>query len=189
MRLFVGVDLPAEIKKTLLEFQSELRHLGISGSWKSLDNFHITLEFIGEIESDRISALTETLTKVGGNFKPFCLTIAGLGAFPSLKQPHTLWTAVSGSLTDLNQLRYDLHHELKIRGFDLDERQFKPHITLASRPKLDKHDFSPVLTKILGEFMVVEVVLFESRAIGGKRVYTDLYSAGLEKGSDKYVVD
>jgi len=180
MRLFVGVDLPAEIKQTILKFQSELRHLGVNGFWKSLDNLHITLEFLGELEPDKISALTETLTKVASNYKPFRLTIGGLGAFSSLKQPHTLWTAVSGSLTELNRLRYDLHHELKIKGFELDERQFKPHITLASRPKLDNIDFSVVRSKILGEFMVEEFVLFESRAIRGKRVYTDLYRAGFE---------
>ena len=178
MRLFVGVDLPVEIKQTLLKFQSELRDLGVNGSWKSLDNFHITLEFLGEIESDKISILTETLTNVASNYKPFELTISGIGAFPSLKQPHTLWTAICGSLNELNRLRHDLHHELQIKGFKLDERQFKPHITLASRPKLDKADFSVVRTKLLGEYMVAEVVLFESKAISGKRVYTDLVRAG-----------
>lgn len=178
MRLFVGVDLPAEIKQSLIKLQSELGHLGVSGFWKSIDNFHITLEFLGELEPDKVSVLTETLTKVASNYQPFGLNIGGLGAFPSLKQPHTLWAAVSGSLTKLNRLRCDLHHELKLEGFKLDERQFKPHITLASRPKLDNIDFSVVRTKILGEFMVAEVVLFESRAIGGKRVYTDLYRAG-----------
>jgi len=178
MRLFVGVDLPAEIKQTLLKFQSELRYLGVNGFWKSLDNFHLTLEFLGELEPDKISALTETLTNVASNYRPFGLTIGGLGVFPSLRQPHTLWTEVSGSITELNRLRSDLHHALKIKGFELDERQFKPHITLASRPKLDNIDFSVVQSKMLGTFMVGEAVLFESRAIRGKRVYTDLYRAG-----------
>lgn len=181
MRLFVGVDLPTEIKQTLLKFQSELRHLGVNGSWKLLDSLHITLEFLGELELDKILGLTETLTKVASNYRPFGLTIGGIGAFPSFKQPHTLWTAVSGSLTELNRLRQDLHHELKIKGFKLDERQFKPHITLASRPKLDNIDFSLVSTKILGGYMVAEVVLFESSAIDGKRVYTNLYRAGFER--------
>ena len=62
----------------------------------------------------------------------------------------------------------------------MDERQFKPHLTLASRPKLDNVDLSGVRTKILGEFMVAEVVLFESRAIDDKRAYIDIFRAGLE---------
>jgi len=31
MRLFIGINLPNEIKQTLLEFQSELRQLGVRG--------------------------------------------------------------------------------------------------------------------------------------------------------------
>lgn len=184
MRLFVGVDLPAEMKQTLLEFQSELKHLGVNGFWKSQDNFHITLEFLGELEPDRIALLSETLSKVGSNFKPFELTIGGIGAFPSLKQPHTLWTAVSGSLSELHRLRNELHHEFQIKGFDLDDRQFKPHITLASRPKLDNTNLSAIQAKKIGEFMVAEVVLFESRAIRSKRVYTDLFRATFEIASE-----
>ncbi|MCO5387146.1 RNA 2',3'-cyclic phosphodiesterase [Desulfosporosinus sp.] len=180
MRLFIGVDLPAEIKQDLLEFQSELRLLGVNGSFKSQDNLHITLEFLGELDASRIPALTETLSRVASNYKPFDLNIVGLGAFPSFKRPHTLWTAVNGSLTELNRLRDELHSELKNKSFELEERQFKPHVTLASRPNFENIDISAVQSATLGEFLVKEVVLFESRAIGGKRVYTDLFKARLE---------
>ena len=180
MRLFIGVDLPAEIKQALLDFQAELRRLGVKGAFKSQDNFHITLEFLGELDEDKIPMLTETLAKAARSNKPFDIKIAGLGAFPSFKRPHTLWTAVNGSLTELRRLRDDLHLELKNEGLKLDERQFKPHITLASRPILNNIDFSVVQSKKLGEFLVTDVVLFESRALGGKRVYLDLFRAGLQ---------
>lgn len=180
MRLFVGIDLPNELKQTLLEFQSELRQLGINGSWKSQENFHITLEFLGELEPDHIPTLTETLSKVVRNTKPFQLNIGGVGAFPSLNRPNTLWTAISGSLSELNRLRDELHSELAKNGFLLEDRKFKPHITVASRPKLDNIDLSVVHNKKLGEFIVAEVVLFESRAIHGKRIYPGLYRAGLD---------
>lgn len=178
MRLFIAVDLPAEIKQALLELQSELKQLGINGFWKSPDNFHITLEFLGEVEPNKIAVLTETMSKVVQHYGPFSLSITGIGAFPSLKKPHTLWTAVSGgSLSELFRLRQDLHHELKNKDFNLDERKFKPHISLASRPTIDKIDISSVRSKILGEYMVTEIVLFESKVIRGKRVYLDLFRA------------
>lgn len=179
MRLFIGLDLPAEIKQALLDYQSELRSLGVNGSFKSQDNFHITLEFLGELDEDKIPALNEVLSKVASHYKPFDLNITGVGAFPSFKRPNTLWTAVKGCLNELNGLRNELHRELQTKGFKLDDRQFKPHITIASRPKIDTIDFSVVQTKKLGEFMVAEVVLFESRAVRGKRVYVSLFKAGL----------
>lgn len=84
MRVFVGIDLPIEIRRTLLEFQLELRQLGVKGSWKSLDNLHITLEFLGELEPNVIPTLNETLSKVARNYEPFTLGIGGLGGFPSI---------------------------------------------------------------------------------------------------------
>jgi 2'-5' RNA ligase len=180
MRLFIGVDLPNELKLTLLKFQAELRQLGVEGHWKSRDNFHITLEFLGELDPDVVTSLSDTLSKVGRKFKPFELMIGGVGAFPSLKHPSVLWTAVRGNLTELHRLRDILHQELKIRGLKLDERQFKPHITLASRTKLEKVDLSGLQAKRLDVFKVSEVVLFESSAIRGKRVYSDLFTANFE---------
>ncbi|MDR3585929.1 MAG: hypothetical protein P4L59_11490 [Desulfosporosinus sp.] len=57
----------------------------------------------------------ESLTKIASTYKPFGLTIGGLGGFPSLNQAHTLWTAVSGNLAELNQLNHDLHMNLKLK--------------------------------------------------------------------------
>jgi 2''-5'' RNA ligase len=179
MRLFIGIDLPDEQKQTLLEFQSELRHHGVNGLWKSEENFHITLEFLGELESNTLSIITEILSKGAENHKRFNLNLGGLGAFPSFIRPHTLWTGVGGSLNELQQLRNEIHTELAKKGFLLEDRGFRPHITLASRPKLNDIDLSVFQTKKLGEFNVGEVVLFESRAIRGKRTYTNLYGASL----------
>ena len=181
MRLFVGINLPNEIKQTLLEFQTELRQLGVKGSWKSQDNFHITLEFLGELDFDNIPSITETLSKVARNHNSFKLNIGGLGAFPSINRPQTLWTAVSGSIYELNQLQNEIHIELARNGYILEDRKFKPHITLASRSKLDDLNLSVVQTKRLGEFRVVEVVLFESRSISGRRIYAELFNIGLNE--------
>lgn len=180
MRLFVGIDLPEEIKKALLAFQSELKELGIKGSWKAQENFHITLEFLGEIEPDMLPILRETLSQVARNHQSFSLSIGGLGAFPSWKRPHTVWTSVGGGLKELNKLRDELHQELAPKGFVLEDRPFKPHLTLASRPELEHLDLAAVQTKLLGEFLVTEVVLFESKAVRGKRVYTHLFEESLK---------
>lgn len=179
MRLFIGIDLPEELKKALLAFQSELKEMGVKGSWKAQENLHITLEFLGELEPRTLPILTETLTQVVRNHQPFSLNVGGLGAFPSFKRPHTVWTSISGGLMELNELKDELHYELALKGFGLEDRTFKPHLTLASRPELADLDLSSAQTKKLGEFHVEEVVLFESKAIHGKRIYTDLVRARL----------
>lgn len=180
MRLFIGIDLPEELKIALLAFQSELKELGVKGSWKAPENFHITLEFLGELDPSTLPLLTETLSLVVCNHKPFSLDIGGLGAFPSWKRPHTVWTSVRGGLTELDKLRGELHRELAQKGFVLEDRPFKPHLTLASQPDLDHVDLSSVQTKLLGEVLVTEIVLFESKVIRGKRIYTHLFGESLQ---------
>ena len=183
MRLFVGIDLPYKLKETLLQFQSELRSLGVKGSWKSEENFHLTLEFLGELDQEKIITLTEALSKVARINKPFKLSLGGIGAFPTMTRPHTLWTAPMGSLSELSRLRDEIHLELANHGFVLENRQFKPHITIASRPILDDVDLSSVHTEMLGEFDVTKVGLFESKAIRGRRIYTVLHDASLGKSN------
>lgn len=179
MRLFIGIDLPEDLKKKLLVFQTELKEHGMKGSWKAQENFHITLEFLGEVEPNLISMLTETLSQVVRNHQPFSLNVSGLGVFPSWQRPHTLWTALGGDLKELNVIRDELHRELAQKGFKLEERPFRPHLTLASRPEIGQVDLSSVQAKSLGEFLVTEIVLFESKAIRGKRIYTHLFEEGL----------
>jgi len=181
MKVFMGIDLPDELKRALYDFQSEIRNLGVSGSYKSQENFHITLEFLGEVDCAAQPVLIEVLSGVASKHKPFLLNIGGIGVFPSFRRPHTLWTSVDGDLSELNKLRDDLHLELANKGFLLEKRQFTPHLTIISHPKLAAVDFSGIRAKKLGEFMVTEIVLFESRAVGGKRIYEALYKAGLEE--------
>jgi len=135
---------------------------------------------LGELDLSNIQILTNRLTKVAENSKSFKVDIGGLGGFPNIKRPHTLWTAIGRSLPELKKLRNELHNELANWGLVLEERKYKPYISLASRPKLEGIDLSEVLFKKLGEFIIVEVVLFESKVINGSIVYNDLHRASLK---------
>lgn len=173
MRLFIGIDLPQEIKRALLEFQAELRRRGVNGYWKAEDNFHITLEFLGEIDPQDILMLTECMS-AAESLPGFELCLEGLGGFPTLSRPHTLWTAVKGQLGELKQLRERIHAELVRNSFRLESREFRPHISLASRPGLKDVELADLQSRNLGDFTVQEITLFESSVWQGKRTYTGL---------------
>jgi 2'-5' RNA ligase len=172
MRLFVGIDLPGQLKETLVGFQSELKQLGVKAFWKSQENFHLTLEFLGELESSKVPIIHNALIKGAGRSKPYHLKVVGLGAFPSLIRPRVLWTGIGGNLIELNKLQANIHHELLDSGFTLENRAFKSHITLASRPELPKTNLANFKEKVFGEFPVSDFALIESKVIRGKRIYT-----------------
>ncbi|MDD4346953.1 MAG: RNA 2',3'-cyclic phosphodiesterase [Desulfitobacteriaceae bacterium] len=174
MRLFVGIDLPEQLKEELAKFQSELKQLGVKAFWKSLENFHITLEFLGELEPGNVPVISNALIKGAKQSKPYYLKVIGLGAFPSLIRPRVLWTRVSGNLIELNKLQANIHHELLEAGFTLENRAFKSHITLASRPELPEANYADFKKRVFGEFLVSEFALIESKVIRGKRIYTSI---------------
>lgn len=180
MRLFVGIGIPEIIKRNILDLQSELKRYGIKGFWKHPENLHITIEFLGELGPSVIPALTNILAGAVGGRNSFQLTLSGLGGFPSLKRPHTLWTALGGNLPALYDLRDAVYFGLERNGLKLEDRPFKPHLTLASRPELNQADLSVFQAKVFGEFMVEELVLFESKVIRGERIYSDMFRAGLD---------
>ena len=53
MRLFIAVRFTPEIKELLKAAAVRLKQQSVSGNFTDLENFHLTLAFIGE--SDRIS--------------------------------------------------------------------------------------------------------------------------------------
>ena len=63
MRLFVAIDIPAEIKDALRCFVDRLRPAA-KISWSPVDNLHITTKFIGDWPEPRLDQMKRALTSV-----------------------------------------------------------------------------------------------------------------------------
>ena len=124
MRLFVGLDLPWDLKHRLTELCG-----GITGArWVAPENFHVTLRFIGEV--DRVQAEEIDLALAAIRAPPLVLTLAGIGTFAKAGRVITLWTGV-----DRNDLLDHLHGKIETAlqraGLEPERRRFNPHVTLA----------------------------------------------------------
>ena len=72
IRLFVGIDLPSEIRASLSALA-----IGLPGAhWVPEENLHLTLRFVGEVSEGEAHDLHDAL--VGIRAPSFTLTIAGL---------------------------------------------------------------------------------------------------------------
>jgi hypothetical protein len=62
-RLFIAIELPDAVKAELGRVQRELRGElpSHSASWTKLDNLHLTLRFLGDVEANRVSELRSVL--------------------------------------------------------------------------------------------------------------------------------
>jgi 2'-5' RNA ligase len=125
MRLFVGLDLPWELRQSL----GQLAGAGIPGArWVPPENYHLTLRFIGEMPSHRAEDIDLALAALKA--RRFPLTLAGLGTFAKGGRSTSLWVGVERS-PQLDHLQNKIEIALQRCGLEPERRRFQPHVTLA----------------------------------------------------------
>lgn len=130
-RLFVSVDLDglaAEVRavQELFEDASGL-------TFVDPEQAHVTLKFLGDTDPDRVPRLVaelETAVEQAG-VDPFEATFGGLGVFPSLSYISVVWLGVRAGGEQLTALHDAIEARTVEMGFEPEDHEFTPHITLA----------------------------------------------------------
>ena len=123
-RLFIAVDLPAEIKNNL-----ESMSYGIPGAkWIDPQQIHLTVRFIGEVDGTTFLDIKTALEQV--SLEPFSMALKGVGHFPPRGKPRVLWVGIEQS-EPLQSLKSRIDRILATVGLQPEGRKFSPHITLA----------------------------------------------------------
>jgi RNA 2',3'-cyclic 3'-phosphodiesterase len=174
-RIFIALKVEPDGKflKMISSLQSRLQ--GESIKWVDTDNIHITLAFLGDTEDDRISGISKMLNSRCEGSGKFEILIKGSGVFKSLKDPRVIWAGIEPS-DKLNHLNGLIINGLKDTGIRIEERPFKPHITLGRIKYLSHGD---ALKEAVEEFRgtelqkvpVNEVILYESILLASGPVY------------------
>lgn len=167
-RLFFGLEIPAEIKARLLKARAE-----VSGAkWQSVEQMHITLLFLSDVEEERLSAVCEAVRNIPQ--APFELSVTGLGCFGRPRAPRNLWAGVQPA-APVASLHSAIKGQMESLGLTTESRAFRPHITLA-RFKRQPGSVQSLLTEYgetaFGSFQVAQFVLFESEQSADGSVYT-----------------
>jgi len=171
MRLFIAVNFEKEVKDEIFKAVMKLKESSLSGNFTLYDNLHITLLFLGEVESTK----ADIVKKVMGDIdeKPFELIIGGLRKFNDI-----YYLAVR----DENNLRKINNRltALKDYGFIIEERKFTPHITLGRRVMLRKDvgDYNFFDREIKAEIKSFQ--LMNSERVKGVLTYSQIFSVPLK---------
>lgn len=167
-RLFWGIDLSEQEISSKLKFEKRgvLKEL----KWVAPENYHATLCFLGSVGEEQISEIKRMGAEAAGQCSPFKIRISGIGAFPSLTNPKTLWYGIG-----LNAGLSCIHSKLQERFspyLNLSEKTFTPHMTFA---KVEGRNCKLVeFPNIKIEKVVREFCLFESVVKNGKVQYEKL---------------
>ena len=156
-RLFVGIDLPQQVKAALTA-----RMGGVLGArWQSAAQLHLTLRFIGTVDTHTANAAAEALATI--RTRAFALSIGRPGIFERKGRVETLWVGVEPQ-EPVKALHNKVDRALQLVGIAPETRSYLPHVTLArfsgTAGPLDaflREGFPPV------SFTVDAISLFESR--------------------------
>ena len=185
-RVFIAVKIdPAD---TLLEMVSDFRTVlkDEKIKWTEIENFHITLAFLGDTEEGKIKDIAAMLKKTCALKRAFEILIKGAGLFKNLKDPRVLWTGIEHS-DDLISLFESVSLGLKNRGITLEERHFNPHLTLGRIKSIKNHDELKSLINLyvnreIQNQPVKEIILYESILFHSGPVYKPLWKFPLADG-------
>ncbi|OLP60231.1 2'-5' RNA ligase [Xaviernesmea oryzae] len=169
-RLFTALEIPRNAAMSL-----SLLRGGLPGArWIDVENYHITLRFIGDVDGRTADEVVERLDRI--ERPEFQLQLTGTGAFGS-KKPHSVWAGVS-TPPELFQLQAEIERICQRIGLAPDPRKFTPHVTLArlraSRVEDVVHYLAGRGGFMTNPFIVSRFVLLSSRdSVGGGPYLTE----------------
>jgi 2'-5' RNA ligase len=129
VRLFVAINLPADVRRAIVDVTLPMRQAAPRLSWVTEERLHLTVEVLGDQPEDAVVPLGAALAREAARHAPVTLALRGLGAFPNLRAPRIVWLGVAPD-PKLELLQHDLARACGELGYERDARAFRPHITL-----------------------------------------------------------
>ncbi len=130
IRTFIAVSVSERIRASASRLIERLSAAGVEYRWLSMENLHITMSFLGDIPDIEVPELCRDIKKVAQQHEPFSVEVAGLGGFPDLTQPRTIWVGVNEGTSELVELNTSLAEVLRDWGIPKEKNKYLPHMTL-----------------------------------------------------------
>src|ERR1051326_4485959 len=94
MRIFIALDIPAEVRARLTEYMERARPLSPQARWARVEGLHVTLKFVGHVSDERVEQIKTALASIKA--APFAVRFEGVGFFPNPKAARVFWAGVEG---------------------------------------------------------------------------------------------
>ncbi len=130
IRSFIAVPLSPEVQSGARRLVSKIAGEGDGIRWVPMDNLHLTLKFLGDVDNTEVPAVCKIVRNVTKDFEPFDLDFAGASALPNLDRPRVISVSVSDPSESLRKIVARLETELAEMGFKPEPRDYVPHLTL-----------------------------------------------------------
>ncbi len=151
-RLFIALPLPGHVKDAVGRAQEELRAAlpAARARWTRREQLHVTLKFLGNVDSQLVDDLTGTVAHACARFGPLQLSARGLGMFPNPRRPRVIWVRVADRHERLGALHRIV--ETASAAFTSEKREpaFTGHATLGRCTALNRKETVALATLAAG---------------------------------------
>lgn len=180
MRLFIAVDIPAEVRERLSQYLERVRPLAPDARWARIESLHVTLKFVGEVNDAKAAEIRAALAPIKA--QPFQVQFKEIGFFPNPRSARVFWAGVSAS-DALPQLASTIETAVEKLGIPREKRAYHAHLTLARTPeggalrycfRLLQERLSGEAPPQFGTMFAQEFFLYQSQIMRGGARYTKL---------------
>jgi len=175
LRTFISIDIPENIQKEILKIQKRLPDFKGQGRLTGLENLHLTLKFLGGVDSEILIEIKRRLKEI--RIGAFETEIKSIGIFDNGgSKKYSRKIIVWLYLTNCQELQKIIDE--KLEGLFKEEKRFMSHLTIARLKYLkNKNRFLGEVKKIKIsnlKFTVDRFSLQKSELFPEGSVYTDI---------------
>ena len=182
IRSFLAFELTPEIKQIVSRVLAVAVKSTPDVRWARAASIHLTVVFLGHVRDVDLTAIEAAARRVCLNYRPFDVSLQGMGCFPSERNARVIWLGLQGDTDRMARFRDALQRELEPIGIRPEKRPFRPHLTLGrirtGRGGGGRRELSALLSTyhdlISAGWPVAELVLFKSDLRPSGAVYTKL---------------
>ena len=186
IKTFVAVQVSRSIRQSASRCIDRLESSGAGYNWVETDNLHVTLNFAGDMDEMEIPDFCKSIKRAVSSHSPFSMTVEGVGAFPNLELPRTIWLGVTEGTEALNELHLEIAEVVRDFGVNKEKNAYVPHLTLGRLRRSGRWNqvMSDAMVRMAkheaGSCFVEKVAVFSSHMDRMGPTYSVMASAPLE---------
>lgn len=131
IRAFLAVPTPEDAARAIRALVDRLKPALSGARFVPVTQWHLTLHFFAALTPDQVEGVRQAAKDSASGLDPFPVSLCKLGTFPDPRRPRVLWLGLAEGARECTALRDRLARELRARGLPVEDRPFRPHLTLA----------------------------------------------------------
>ena len=184
MRTFLALDLDEVILDGLQAVAVEMDDPEAKVRWVGRENLHVTLHFLGDVSDAMVCDVCRIAAEAAARTRAFEFEVRGAACVPPRGPLRMIWANVADPAGELATLQGLLATELSGCGLRVENRRYKPHVTLARinharDPNILRKAGERLRDKHFGFQHADEIVAYSSRLTPDGPVYAPLARAAL----------